>query len=257
MEASAHGLLWFLPREGFFQNISISEGHAMRLKWWLLSVVATTTVANVAGAIPIEGEFNVAGSLRVTSSTVDFLNGTSEGTGTFVTLEGGSGYFATIASTNIASPYVGQVKDIAPTDTDVADFLSGFTAPGYTGLTVDLERIESPTAPACTGSEAANTACSLGYLTLTNLGGSNTAMAFVVSGSAEDANVPDSLNSIVGRYTTQTGQSIGDVISAFNGTGITASYSANFEAEEVSEPGVLMLLGIGLAASGMLRRKRA
>jgi hypothetical protein len=228
----------------------------MRLKGWLVSVVlAATTIANVANAVPIEGEFNLAGSVRATSTMLDFLNGTSEGTGNFVTLEGGTGYFAGIASTNIASPYLGEVQDIAPTDTDVADFLSGFTAPTYGGLTVDLDQLVAPTAPACTGAEAANVSCSLGYLTASNLGSGSTALSFVITGSVEDPSVVESLNSIAGRYTTQTGQSIEDVIAAFNGAGITASYSANFEAAEVSEPGLLMLLGIGLAASGALRRK--
>jgi hypothetical protein len=212
--------------------------------------------AGTASAAPIQGEFNIAGSLRASSTTIDFLGGTGENSGTFVTLEGGTGYFSTLASTSITSPFTGTAADLTPTSANVNDFLSGFTAPTYAGLSVGLTQIVAPTAPACTGSEGSNSSCSLGYFTVTNLGERNTALAIVVTGSAEDSNVPDSsTDALTGRLTSQTGLSIQDLMTAFNGNGITASYSGNFNANEVPEPGMLLLLGMGLAASGMLRRK--
>jgi hypothetical protein len=216
--------------------------------------MVSVLIAGTAGALPISGDLNIAGSVRASSSAIDFLNG-DEGTGGFVTLQGGSGYFGTIASTNLASPYLGVAKDLSASSTDVSEFLSGFTAPGYSGLTVDLDGIVTPTAPPCTGSEAVNSSCRLGYLTATNLGEGNTALAMVVTGTVEDAAISDSLNEIVGRYTTQAGRTIEEIMTEFAGEGLTVSYSANFDAFDVAEPGILLLLGMGLAANGWVRRK--
>jgi hypothetical protein len=209
----------------------------------------------IALAVPIDGEMNIAGSVRLTDDGIDFLNPTGEGTGAFVTVQGGTGYFSTIASTNLASPYLGTAKDLAAGASNVPEFLSGFTAPGYAGLTVDLIGISAPSAAACTGSEAANSSCSLGYLTVTNLGNSSVALALVVQASARDSAVSDSFAVLSGRYTTQSGGTIGELLTAFAGDGLDVSYSANFEAAQAAEPGLLMLLGVALAASGLVRRR--
>jgi len=218
----------------------------------LIACVASGT----ASAIPIDGEMNIAGSVKLTDDGLDFQNPSGGTTGTFVTVQSGSGYFSGIASTDLTAPFLGVVKDLTATSNNVTEFLSGFTATGYGGLAVDLGQIVAPSAAACTGAEGANTSCRLGYLTVTNLGGGNTTLAMVVSGSARDSAVVDSLAPIVGRFTTQTGRSVSDLITAFAGDGITASYSANFEAStEAPEPGLLLLLGIGLAATGVVRRR--
>lgn len=221
-----------------------------------LTLVSILTLSATASAAPIAGEFNIAGSLRATSNAIDFLNPSGGETGGFVTLEAGTGYFDGIVSTSLSSPYTGVAKDVIGNPTNVNDFLSSFSAPGYAGLSMDLGNIVAPTAVACTGSEAVNSSCSLGRFTLTNLGNASTSLAFVVRGSVEDSAVSDSLNQATGRYTTQTGHSISDVMAAFAGNGLTVSYSANFETAQVAEPSSLMLLGIALAASSAMRRSR-
>jgi hypothetical protein len=218
-------------------------------------VGALGALTTPAAAAPIEGKLEIVGTANFSGTDIDFLGG-GEGTGGFITVEGGTGYFATIASADPATPYTGVAKDLTSSSTNVADFLSSFTAPTYGGLTIDLDEIVAPTAPACTGSEAANSSCSLGYLTLTNLGSDQTALGLIVRGSAEDTAIADSLNDIVGRYTSQTGQTIPQIMAAFADNGITASYSASFDTA-VPEPGLLTLLGIGLAATGALRRNLA
>jgi len=245
-------LLRLLPAKVF--NLELWRGQ-MRLAGSLLLVWAAAVLSNPAAASPINGEMNIAGSLTATSTSLNFLNGTTEGTGGFVTLQGGTGYFNAIASTNLMAPYIGAAKNLTSNPSNVTDSLSGFTAPGYSGLSIDLNQIVAPTASPCTGSEAANASCSLGSLTLTNLGGDNTELAMVVSGTAHDSAVADSTAPITGRYTTQTGQNIGALMTAFAGNGITASYSANFNTAQAPEPELLLMLGIGLAATGMLRRK--
>jgi hypothetical protein len=218
--------------------------------------VAVLIVSGSAGALPISGELNIAGALRASSTAIDFQNG-DEGTGGFVTLQGGTGYFDAIASTNLASPHVGVVMDLTIPAANVSEFMSDFTAPGYSGLTIDLDGIVTPTAAPCTGSEPVNDSCSLGYLTATNLGEGNTALAMLVSGTVEDSAIEDSFNGIVGRYTTQAGRTIEELMTEFAGEGLTASYSANFNAPDVAEPGMLLLLGMGLAAGGWVRRKHS
>src|SRR5215470_227473 len=134
-------LLRFLPAKVF--NLELWRGQ-MRIAGSLLLVWAAAILSNPAAASPISGEMNIAGSLTATSTSLNFLNGTSDGTGGFVTLQGGTGYFNTIASTNLASPYVGAAKNLTGTPSNVTDFLSGFTAPGYSGLSIDLNQVVAP-----------------------------------------------------------------------------------------------------------------
>jgi hypothetical protein len=220
-----------------------------------LLIACIASSGGVALAVPIDGEMNIAGSVRLSDDGLDFQNPTGGTTGGFVTVQAGTGYFSTIASTNLASPYLGVVKDLAAGASNVTEFLSGFTAPGYAGLTVDLGQIIAPSAAACTGAEGSNSSCSLGYLTVTNLGGGSVALAMLVQGSARDSAVADSFALLSGRFTTQRGGTIGDLMTALAGDGIDAAYSANFEAAQAAEPGLLMLLGVALAASGLVRRR--
>jgi hypothetical protein len=232
----------------------------MRHKPWLgaflvLAFLVVGLGAGSASAAPIEGEFNIVGSARLSDDGIDF-SPFGETTGAFVTVQGGTGYFSTIASTNLATPYLGSIKDLSASPSATTEFLSGFTAPGYAGLSVDLDGVVTPSASACTGSEGVNTSCSVGFLTLTNLGDDNTSIAFVVNGSARDSGVSDSLASLTGRFTSQSGLSISGILTAFAGEGIDASYSANFETTtEAPEPELLMMLGIGLSAAAFLRRE--
>lgn len=254
----------------------------MKLRFKSAALAAAIVgAASIASAAPIVGTLNIGGSVTVSATTINWrppaITDPETGFGTFTTILPGTGYFATIPS---PSPpfYIGQQRDItrvpalagAPTLPALAlvgvpifidDYLSNFTAPGYGGLTFDLTFILQSSAPICTGGEAVNQSCrpdAGSPFTLTRLQ-EGTAVSFEVRGNFTDSNVVDSLSPLYrGRYTTQLGLSIGDVLATVGTPGgtIDAAFSANFEA--IPEPGTvgLALTGLALIVVGAVRKRR-
>jgi hypothetical protein len=251
-------------------------------------VVAISFGLASASAAPISGELNIAGSVLVDAFTINWVppggpgGGTETGYGIFSTIVPGTGYFSGITSLPPCPPnttcYFGNARDLtrgggggaapAPATAPVgvtgnplvANFLSGFTAPGYTGLSFDLTLILQSVAADCVPNTGQLTCRpdSGSPFTLTRLA-NGTGISFEVNGNFKDSNIADSTAAYVGRYTTQVPQTIEQILAIVGANGsVSASYSANFNAvSPIPEPGTvgLALTGVLMIGVGLLRRK--
>jgi len=258
-----------------------------RLKVLSLSVLlATFGFAPTASADPITGILNITGSVDVTATTLDFRPPETDGFGIFTTKEPGTGYFDTIVSDPL-EPTGGDMLDLAlvPTagftnvaigDTFVDDWMynfrdaGGFDGYDYSNLTFDLTHVvdQSGTAAICDGSEGLGDTCFLGPFLLT-VGEEGTGILMEVRGYFQDPLYDDTFYG--GRFTTQVGYTISEILDILenggadasclagvsNGT-LCASYSANFEPiSEIPEPASLLLFGSGALVLGYRRRRAA
>jgi hypothetical protein len=264
-------------------------------------------LATSASAEPITGVLNIVGSVQVTATTLDFVPPDEGGFGVFTTVEPpapgdqGGDYFEDIVSPNPLTPIGGEALDLAlvPTagyqtvnigDTFVDDFLQDFTIVGgvfpgydYSNLTFDLTHVvDQSSAGQCTGAETSGT-CFLGPFLLT-AGEEGTGILLEVRGIFQDpsltgcAEITGHVDACdwddtpyVGRFTTQVGLTVQEILDIIEGGGtdpacganipagtICASYSANFEsAAAIPEPTTLLLFGTGAAALGYRRRRQA
>lgn len=236
-----------------------------------------------ASAAQITGSLNIGGSVAVGIQRLDWRPPTDGGNGIFVTVTPGTGYFSAIVNPNPLTPYGGLSKDltVGPTGggythvdiggfaTPVASYMSAFTAPGYGGLFFDLESVEAPTAPPCTGGEGPNTVCSVTAFTITtSLDNRSSTIVMNITGFFEDSTIVGSRNHYSGLYTTQvnlTTQQIEDILTIpgqhdptcvpGDNNKICASYSANFVPNAVPEPTTMLTFGAGALMA--LRRRRA
>jgi len=173
-------------------------------------------------------------------------------TGLFATSKPATGYFSGIA-VDLSSVDVATVKDVMMPAPATPSFLNSFTAPGYGNLFFDLTGSLGPVAPACTGAEGIDQACSFGSLTLKNTQ-AGLVIDFAVAGFFQDSNLVVSRAAGTDLYTSQR---VTDTVSAFiqnlgnSGSG-SAAYSANYSTgdgitfpNEVPEPSSAVFLGIG------------
>jgi hypothetical protein len=253
----------------------------MKWRYKLIALAAALFgVVALGSAAPIIGELNIAGSTVVDAFTIDWVPpepGPETGYGTFTTKLPGTGYFANIVGPPLA-PIGGQQRDVtrnpalsgaAPLPAlalvgvpiFVPGYLTGFTSPQYAGLEFDLTLIlQSPAGVCPPGGIAEGLSCrpdANSPFTLSQLE-EGTAIAFEVRGFFEDSAIADSRMEYRGRYSTQVGESVAQILASIAGGGsIDASFSGNFEA--IPEPGTvgLALSGLALILVGVIRRRRA
>jgi hypothetical protein len=232
----------------------------------LLVAFVVLSVAAPMSAAPITGKLQIAGSVIVDATTIDWIPiGTGEGT--FNTLDG-TEYFANIFNPiNPSDPaYIGDAVDLTGQQAQ-ADFLNDFeerpidVISQYDNLTYTLTDIIEPTADPCTGAEGIDDPCSLGVFTLTRTSGGNVDVRFDVTGFFTDPDLgPDSsLNVAPGIYTTQLPQTtIGDIIALLDAGGeIRSTYSATYTASAIPEPATLLTFGAGSLLLAAHKRRRA
>jgi len=261
--------------------------------------VAVLGLASTASAAPLTGHVNITGNVAVSITDLDFRPPTNngipcaipgEGCGLF-TIPGGSGSttgsFIGSESGGLCPPtgcQGGQILDltlaatagyqhvnIMPVPSNVPNFLSNFSAPGFGTFHFDLTEVEAPAGPPCVGGETAGTVCSVTAFTVTVLpGGNNVGIAMNVAGYFQVGADVTTKNFFTGRFTTQVGhstQEIEDILvkglqdnaCAPGDTGkICASYSANFDSvAAVPEPATMLTFGAGTALMAAYRRRRA
>ncbi|HUQ90042.1 MAG TPA: hypothetical protein VM120_00090 [Bryobacteraceae bacterium] len=235
------------------------------------------TVSALSASAAITGNLNISGTVRVSLSTIDWQNPTGAPNGVFLTIQPGTNYFASIFSTDPFTPYGGRALDLGggpfAGPVFVPSFMSGFTAPGYSGLFFDLTLLDPSSAPVCTGSEGENQPCRIGTpspFTLTQKfdqsGNPSVAIDFSIQGFFQDSNLANSRANYKGTYTTQLTDpaldTISEVLTRINGGGfVEASYSGNFsELSAIPEPSTVLFTltgGLLMLGSAVLRKIRS
>lgn len=220
---------------------------------------AVMGLASPLSAASIVGTLNITGTVTVDIDTIDWQ--TAEGVENLVLVGFSTGYFEDLFDAGISPSYGSSIDLNDPTPFPVADFLHDFKEnpidlpTEYDNLSFTLDSIVSPVAPACTGSEDVDEACSFGVFTLTQTAGGSVDVRMDVTGTFIDPEFEDT--PATGIYTTQLSataiQDIMEIILA--GDSITADYSANFTS--IPEPATLLTFGAGTALLAAYRRRRA
>jgi hypothetical protein len=217
-------------------------------------------------AAPITGKLNFTGSVRVSSSEIDWLP-LNTGEGVIFTTAPGTEYFSAIYDSTFTTPYEGDSIDLSGQSLPLAEFLNDFeenpieVPSEYDNLSFTLTEIVAPTAPPCTGGEGINVDCSLGVFTLKQTE-EGVAVNFSVEGFFVDPQFTDP-NFASGVYTTQLigdeEDTIAEIIAILdNPTGsITSSFSATYTASAIPEPATLLTFGAGSVLLAAHRRRRA
>jgi hypothetical protein len=231
----------------------------------LLVALVVLSVAAPMSAAPITGKLNFTGSVRVTSSEIDWLP-LNTGEGVIITVAPGTEYFSGIYDPTFLNPYEGDSLDLTGQALPLANFLNNFeenpvdVASEYDNLSFTLEQIVAPTAPPCTGGEGINVSCSLGVFTLKQTE-EGVAVNFSVQGTFIDPEFTDP-NFAVGVYTTQLigeeEDTIAEIIAILDAGGfIESSYSATYTASVIPEPATLLTFGAGSLLVAAHKRRRA
>jgi len=218
---------------------------------------ATATIAQAAA---ISGTLNIAGSITVTNvngGTIHFdpLSGTTgptfdviPSTGSFLVLNNDTG-----TETSTLDPVNEPVGTIL--GTPITGFL---TLPGPPALTYDLTEVLASTNPTpCTPATSSGSCSIAGAPYDFNTGSGGASATFSVLGNLNY--MGQTIDNVVLQYSaTFTGETIGQVITAFETSGSSVQSSdAELTVTVTPEPSTLVMLfaGMGLCAVSLVLRK--
>lgn len=233
-------------------------GAAMKATKKLLTITFLSMgIAAPLSAAPIAGTLNLAGQVTVNATSINWLDSGSVPDAVIVV--GGSGYFDDLHDGLPFTSYAQSIDLNAPPPVDgfLHDFVDDDGAPvgKYDDLEFDLQTIVAPVAPACTGAEVVDQACSFGVFTLTPTAGGNVDVRMDVTGIWQ--NTGDDDTPATGIYTAEAvGTTIAAILETIQtGGSVTNSYSATITS--VPEPATLLTFGAGSVLLAAHRRRRA
>ena len=208
--------------------------------------------SGTAGAAAVTGVSNIAGSVTVTNTSIEFnpvFTSTAGGTetGSFAGLTGG-----TIGSLT-GGPTTGEVNIPG-----FIHFDQGLAAP----ITFDLTYIAPGVGSAADcGSAATGANCTpMGSpFTLFQLSANTVAATLNLNGEAYTAPKTSGFSYATGVFSTQFVMpgTIPDILAQLQTTGVVgATYSASFNTSPVPEPASMLMMGLGLVGAGLVARKK-
>ena len=229
-----------------------------RVYFPLSIAIALVASAGTTQAAPIIGTFDIAGSVTVSGTSLDFgSNGAADG---LFSITGATGYFSGY-SAGLAN--AGDLRDLSvpPGVVNITHFLDLLLGP-RSGFFIDMTFLAPGGGPVCPPGAPVGASCTVVgsplLITRSGTNPNNTTVTMSFTGLA--TNGADS-GIASGLFTAQfVGQSPEQLLAIVSSGGtVTTSYSASFGVAAVPEPASMTtaLFGIGLMGFGVWRRRRA
>jgi PEP-CTERM motif len=208
--------------------------------------------AGTAGAAAVTGAANIAGSVTVTNTSINFNPSFTSTTGAMET-----GSFAGLTGGSIVSLTGGPTTGTVNVPNFIT-FSQGVASP----ITFDLTYIAPGVGSlAACGSSATGAMCTPtgSPFTLFQLSSNTVVASLQVNGDAYTQPKSTGFSNATGVFSTQfvMNGTIPGILAQLQSTGgINTTYSASFTASPVPEPASMLMMGLGLVGAGLIARRK-